>query len=815
MYEANQAVPMVSGRSRRDRPAEAAPWSSTCGARRRLCIFLIAAVSTFATTTATAEDRIERNTATTHWAYAAPQRPQLPRVKNKAWIQQPLDAFILARLEDAGLAPSPQADRVALLRRVYLDLIGLPPRPADVDAFLASDDPNAYEHIVESLLASPQYGENWARHWLDLARYADSNGYQRDGHRQVWAYRDWVVEALNADMPFDRFTVEQIAGDLLPSPTLAQRIATGFHRGTTVNVEAGVDQEEDRVNAVIDRVNTTATVWLATTLACAQCHEHKYDPFSQEDYYQLFAFFNSTKIETVAEERARRQFVGPSLELPEPAERRSRRRDLQKRRERAERELAALKKTVEADASQLLTRFDQDPAALTDVTPALRELLTASRTNRGNSEELRPEDRAKTLKSVEQHLLSQDGRHKEIAASLERCQESLALLEPFSTLVMMERDEPRPTHVFKRGNFLNPGKQVERGVPRVFHSMQPEAPKNRLGLARWLVSRENPLVARAAVNRWWNEFFGRGIAPRLEDFGSQSEPPSHPQLLDWLATEFVDHGWSMKHMHRILVTSATYRQDSRIPRAAAWSAAQKADPENTLYWRGPRLRLEAEKIRDYALAVSGLLAPTMGGPPVRPPQPDGVWNVIGQVDNTYRTSTGRDRYRRSLYTVWRRSSPYPSFVNFDAPDRASCTPSRSRTNTPLQALTLLNDPVYVEVALELAVQCATAVASASPTAVATSSSQDRIREVAADTFRRCVMRAPTADELQLLSRVYTEERARFAADPGAARALVGAQIDDSDQPLRFENDPGFESDIAAWFFVTNALLNLDEVITKS
>ncbi len=706
-----------------------------------------------------------------HWAYVRPVRPELPKVSDPTWPRNAIDAFILAGLDKEGLPPSPEADRARLLRRVSLDLIGLPPTVTEVDAFVNDPRPDAYERVVERLLMSPHYGERWARHWLDLARYADSNGFQRDGFRDVWAYRDWVVAAFNRDMPFDQFTVEQLAGDLLPGTTLEQRIATGFHRCTTVNVEGGVDLEEVRVQTVFDRVNTTATVWLGTTMVCAQCHDHKYDPFGQRDYYRLFAYFNNTAVESVSGQGGNREFIGPKLTLPLPPEKESRRQTLQARRDALQKEMDKAIAALPPERARWEQEQRADRTKQDKLPPEVRKVLAIAEGKRNPKQQqivvayhagLRPE-----ISPLKQRLAELD--------------EQLAPLQPVTTLVMVELPAPRPTHILKRGNFLEKSKRVEPGVPDVLHPLPKDSPPNRLGLARWLIDPANPLVARVAVNRWWAELFGRGLVASAEDFGTQATPPSHPELLDWLATEFVRRGWSMKAMHRLLVTSATYRQASRIS-----SELLRRDPQNRLYARGPR-------VRDNALAVSGLLSHTLGGPPLRPPQPAGIWNVTGVVDNTYRPSQGADRYRRGLYTVWRRSSPYPSFVAFDAPDRASCVVQRPRTNTPLQALTLLNDPAYLEAALALADRI-----------LAECPAQD-VRQRLTYAFRLCLARQPTEQESGILEGVYRRALARFAADPDAARMVTDGRPAPAGVDVRQR---------AAWFHVATVLLNLDETITK-
>jgi hypothetical protein len=724
-----------------------------------------------------------------HWAYVKPVRPPLPAVKKQGWAKNPIDHFILARLEKEQLTPAPPAERERLIRRVFLDLIGLPPSIAQVDAFVKDTRPDAYERVVDELLASPHYGERWARPWLDLARYADSNGFQRDGFRTVWPYRDWVVAAFNRDMPFDQFTVAQIAGDLLPDATVEQKIATGFNRCTTVNVEAGTDREENRVNAVLDRVNTTATVWLGTSMACAQCHNHKYDPFSQTDYYRMFAYFNSTLQETAEGNQAAREFTGPRMTLPMPPADQTRRQEVQAQRE-----------PVAATLKEELAKAAPQQAAWEKQTLASKEQLQKLPAEVRKLMNLAPAKRnKKQAQDVSDYFADQQPGLKKLRAALAALDEQLKALEPPTTLVMVELDKPRPTHVFKRGNFLDRGQPVQPGTPAALHALPPGAAANRLALARWLVADDNPLVARVAVNRWWAEFFGHGLVGTPEDFGSQGDPPTHPELLDWLATEFMSptegggqrQRWSMKHVHRLIVTSATYRQSARLPAELA-----RRDPDNKLYARGPRFRLDAEMIRDNALAVSGLLSAKLGGPPVMPPQPAGIWTVTGVVDNTYRTSQGEDRYRRGLYTIWRRSSPYPSFVAFDAPDRAACVVQRPRTNTPLQALTLLNDPVYVEATVALAKRMANRPVSEGKPAVA---------ERVGYGFRLCLARHPSARETELLGALYERALTKYRADPAAARAVL-------QQPAG-----GAELDVAqwaAWFQVATVLLNLDETITK-
>jgi hypothetical protein len=618
-----------------------------------------------------------------HWAYVKPARPPLPGARVPNFI----DAFVLARLEKEGLRPSPEASKETLIRRVSLDLTGLPPSLEEIDAFAADASSSAYERLVDRLLASPHYGERWARPWLDLARYADTNGFNFDNRRSMWMWRDWVIRALNDDMPFDRFTIEQIAGDLLPGATHDQKVATGFHRNTMTNEEGGVDKEEARWETLVDRVNTTATVWLGTTFACAQCHNHKYDPISQRDFYRLLAFFETSE--------------EPALETPTPQQ--------EARRKALRDEIAKLQKEAGKPAK----------------------------------------DRVAQLQ-------------KEIKA-----------LDIPSTLVMRERtsSEPPSTFVRIRGSFDRKAEKVIAGVPASLHPMRPGEPLNRLGLARWLVDRENPLVARVTVNRLWDQLFGRPLLETPEDFGSQSETPVHRELLDALAVEFMERGWSQKALLRLVVTSSTYRQSSR-----ASPALLERDPLNRLLSRGPRFRLEAEAIRDVTLAASGLLSRKIGGPSVFPLQADASGVIaINKVETTWVPSPGEDRYRRGLYTHWRRTAPFAAFAAFDAPSRECCTVKRPRTNTPLQALSGLNDPASFDAARGLARRVIKEVPG-----------DDRARAERA--FRLCVARRPDPEELERLLAAVRADRAHFAAAP----------------------DP----ELSAWTMVANVLLNLDETLTK-
>jgi hypothetical protein len=725
-----------------------------------------------------------------HWAYVKPVRAPLPAVAGSSWVRNPIDAFVLARLEKEGLAPSPPVDRARLIRRVYLDLIGLPPSVEQVDAFVSDPRPDAYERVVDELLASKHYGQRWARQWLDLARYADTNGYQADQYRDVWPYRDWVIRAMNDGMPFDQFTIEQIAGDLLPGATVDQKVATGFHRLTTCNVEAGVDPEENRVNQLIDRVNTTGTVWLGSTIECAQCHNHKYDPFTQQDYYRLFAYFNNTPLE-VEGNGIQFEFVGPKMPLPLAADKEVRLEQLQSQLDELRQQLDAA--TAAAKTNQ--AEWEQT-AGTTTLPDAIAKILAVPADKRNDKQQ----------KQLSDYYLDSQPSVKKLRDEIAAAQKQIDAIQPLTTLVMVEMNEPRMNNIFKRGNFLDKGQPVQPGTPKVLHRLPADAPTNRLTLAQWLVSPDNPLTARVAVNRWWAEIFGQGIVATIEDFGTQGEPPTHRELLDWLAVEFMEGSslvgssvaespsrsdgqqWSMKHVHKLMVMSSTYQQSSRVT-----PQLHRRDPYNKLYARGPRFRLPAETVRDNALAISGLLSDKMDGPPVFPPQPDGIWRHVGRNEPKYATSQGPDRFRRGIYVFWRRSAPYASFVNFDAPDRASCVAARSRTNTPLQALTLLNDPAYIEMAVALA------------TRIAADHKQMTDEEKVAYGFRLCVAREPNEAELNHLMEVYRRELARFESNASAAEAIVGKQ---SKAP---DDSPG---ELAAWFYVANILLNLDETITK-
>lgn len=1026
-----------------------------------------------------------------HWAYEKPRRPAVPTVKDPSWVLNPIDAFIHSRLEREGLKPGGEADAAALIRRASLDLTGLPPSIEEVDRFLGDKEPGAYGRLVGRLLESPSYGEHWARLWLDQARYADSSGYADDPGRTIWAYRDYVIRAINSNKPFDQFTLEQIAGDLLPDPSDDQLTATAFHRNTMTNNEGGTSDEEFRNVAVVDRVNTTLAVWMGTTMACAQCHDHKYDPISQEDYFNVFAILNNTadadrpdespvaslftqeqknrrkalqeeiaqlqkvvrtstpelaraqaawesqflkepawqvlkdlsakseagamistnadgtvsfdrggktdtytlssrsatngqltalRIEALPDERppgrgaghaggnfvlsgVRAEFVGPEqgnvsgrflrVELPgkdrflslaevqvfsggtniaTQGEARQSSTDFEGAASRAidgntDGDYAKSKSTTHTalsadpwweldlkspqtvDRLRIWNRTDgagerlkdfvvvlldserkpvwrrtvaavpspsaefrpsltrQIPLAEAYASHGQKEFNVASLTGGGDAasrgwaiaprfgephsltliptgpialsqgsnlvvslEQLSRHEHATMARvrlsvstdpvaaefvrtpasvlavlrspvesrtdagkqEVERHYLSVApglAGERDRLASLTREMEGI---RPYTSVPVMKElagDQRRKTHVQRRGNFMDLGKEVTGGLPATFHPAPAGSPPaSRLTLARWLVDTNNPLTARVVVNRYWETLFGIGIVRTSEEFGAQGEPPSHPELLDWLAVEFMDSGWDVKHLLKLMVTSATYRQSSKVsPELTA------RDPDNRLLARGPRFRLPAETIRDQALAVGGLLSRKLNGPPVKPPQPKLGLSAAFGSGTDWETSMGEDRYRRALYTTWRRSNPYPSMATFDAPSREVCTVRRDRSNTPLQALVTLNDPVYVEASQALARRMA--VAGRTP------------GEKARHGFRLCLAREPAGDELSALLKLYAKTYERFVGDRARSKSMAT-------EPLGPASGDAEVAELAAWTVVGNVLLNLDETLMK-
>lgn len=683
---------------------------------------------------------------TTHWSFQPIVRSPLPPVKNRDWVRNAIDAFVLAKLEKQNIAPSPEADRATLIRRLSLDLRGIQPTIPEVDAFVTDTRGDAYEQLVDRLLASPRYGERWGRHWLDQARYADSDGYTNDVPRVIWRYRDWVIDAVNRDQPFDQFVVDQVAGDMLPGATTQQIVATGFHRNTQRNREGGSDFEQYRVEAVIDRVSTTGVVFLGLTLGCARCHSHKYDPVSQQEFYQIFAFLNNQ------DEPTQTVTLDGIDTAPLAA--------ASKERAEAEKALREFDAKLPEDIKKLLAIAEKKRTAVQNemLTMKLEELKTPRKPLA---------DRVSLSKKQEQGLLKQTTT---------------------TTLVMRERSQPRESYIHIRGDFLRKGKVVQPSVPAALPAL-PADVKNpsRLNFARWLVSPDHPLTPRVTVNRFWQYFFGRGIVETENDFGKQGTPPSHPQLLDWLAGELVDGGWSLKAIHRTIVTSATYRQSSHVR-----ADLHDVDPNNRLLARQNRVRLEAESIRDTALAAAGLLSGKMKGPSVYPPQPDGVMKMTRNPNRKWNVSTGEDRYRRGMYTYFWRSTPHPFLKLFNAPEsNATCT-RRDRSNTPLQALTLLNDEAFIEAAQVLAVR----VLREAPSA-------DRYKQLEF-AFRQVLSRRPSAEEKAALRQLLDTE---MTDSPEAEKAHRFAPTDSLPEEID-------DNTLAAWTSVARALLNLDEFITR-
>jgi cytochrome c553 len=702
-----------------------------------------------------------------HWAFVAPQRPTVPRVNTPGWTHHAIDHFVLARLEAEGLQPAPEADCYALARRVSIDLTGLPPSLADVDRFIDDKSPDAYAQYVERVLASPAFGERWAQVWLDLARYADSNGYANDNQRIIWKYRDWVIQAINQNMPFDRFTIEQLAGDLLPSPSMDQLVATGFHRNTLTNDEGGTDREEFRAAAVVDRVNTTMQVWMGLTAACAQCHDHKYDPLTQEEYFRLYAIFNQTE-DNDRSDNSPLVMVAPPAVIQRKAELDAKLADLDKQLNRSSKEL---------DDAQAQWEKDVQP----DKLPAkVKQILTVEAAKRT----------APQKKELTQYFRSVAPELKQTRDEIASSKKELAGQRIVTTPVMRElpAGKERVTKIHVRGNFLNLGKVVSPGTPAVFPPLPPGA-SARLALAKWLVDPANPLTARVTVNRFWEQIFGVGFVESPEDWGIRSKVPANPDLLDWLATELIAQKWDVKRMLKMMVTSAVYRQSSKVT-----PELHERDPENRLLARGPRFRSSAEVIRDQALFVSGLLTPQLYGAPVRPPRPKMKLNAAFGGATDWDDSTGADKYRRGLYTTWRRTSPYPSMTTFDAPSRNVCTVNRPRTNTPLQALVTLNDPVYVEAAQALARRV---VKEGGLTTA----------DKATYAFRLCLTRPPREAELKRLMDLFDKARAQYAASPKDALQMATVPLG----PLP-EGMDGV--DLAAWTVVSNVLVNLDEMFLK-
>ncbi|PWJ56626.1 cytochrome c [Dyadobacter jejuensis] len=792
-----------------------------------------------------------------HWAYKKVDRPELPSLRNlsnlfglldlntSSWPQNAIDYFVLDRLRKEGLSPSEKADKATLIRRVSLDLTGLPPTPQQVADFVADDSDDAYERLVDGLLAAPSFGERWAAMWMDLARYADTKGYEKDGPRNIWRYRDYVVKAFNADKPFDTFTIEQLAGDLLPAesanlPSRENLVATGFHRNTMNNDEGGTVDEEFRVAAQIDRVNTTWEVWTGTTFACVQCHSHPYDPISHEEYYKYMAFFNNTRDEDVPTESPALR-IYPSDDSLRVQEVLSwiEGHDAGVKKEFAEFLYVMEPKVNSHDFDSLVnaTMIDgkylglkqSSSARLKRVTLTGKTslMLSVSTGAEGPTLQVRTgavdgpvRAQVRLTKPCRDSVLilpmsPQDGKHdlyftmtspktpdRWVQIKWVSFQQPLPgaqepgyeqVLRQYVSLVAKRVEEmpilwdgkgdlARKTHVFERGNWLVKGPEVQPGVPGLFPDLPAEAPKNRLGMAQWLVSRNHPLTARVIVNRFWEQIFGYGIVETVEDFGSQGSPPTHQQLLDWLAVSFMeDDGWSVKTLLKRIVLSATYQQSSQTNQEQL-----EKDPYN--YWlsRGPRVRLSAEQVRDQALAISGLLSKKMYGPSVMPPQPDGIWQSPYSGER-WLLSEGEDRYRRALYTYWKRTSPYPSMTTFDAPSREFCQSRRIRTNTPLQALVTLNDPVYMEASERLA----TLMNQKGKTP----------REQLKEGYQLLTFQPIEEQSLKVLEKVYHQALTAYRKNPAEVDSILvyGATK---------------TPELAALSVSANVMLNLDTVVTK-
>ena len=693
-----------------------------------------------------------------HWSFQPIIQPQVPEGVSA------IDYFVRKRLEQEGLKPSPEAARERQLRRVTFDLTGLPPTIEELDAYLADDSPDAFEKVVDRLLESPHYGERMAWDWLDAARYADSNGFQGDRERTMWPWRDWVIRAFNNDMPYDQFTVWQLAGDLLPKATVEQRLATGFNRNHMINGEGGRIAEENRVEYVFDQMKTMGTVWLNLTLQCYHYHDHKFDPIKRREYYELFAFFNQTPVTGGGGDPQ----MPPNLAFGSPQQEAERER-LQRETDNAR----VLVETAEKDLTAQLSQPEQDEAA-----KKLRDILAKPVLNRSNDEfaalekfgdEQAPEY-AKLVRSFRAKRKQRDDQFR----SLPR------------VMVMQDMDKRRKTFMLTKGLYNQPTEEVTAGTPAIFPPLPSDMPKNRLALAKWLVAPANPLTARVTVNRYWQMFFGTGLVKTTDDFGAQGERPSHPELLDWLAAEFMRTGWDVKQLHKTIVMSATYRQTAKASREAI-----ARDPENRLLSRGPRFRMPSWMLRDHALAASGLLVAKLGGPPVNPYQPQGVWAEATFGKKKYSPGQGEDIYRRSLYTFWRRIVGPTMF--FDESKRQTCEVRPGRTNTPLHALTTMNDITYIEAARALA-QRVLKVFDQDPICIETA-------------FRLATSRKPTDAERNILLGRLDQLKAQYSAAPEEAQRLLAVGESPRDEDLDAVEH-------AAYTGLCSLILNLDEALTK-
>jgi cytochrome c553 len=732
----------------------------------------------------------EGATYQTHWAFVAPVQnnppvSDTPSLQN--WPKNPIDSFILAQLEEVDLTPSPEADRETLIRRLYADLIGLPPSPENIDEFLTNRSPDAYEQLVDQLLANQHYGERMAIAWLDTARFADSNGFQQDGDTWQWIWRDWVIDALNKDMPFDQFSIEQLAGDLLPDATQQQQIATAFNRNHLLNGEGGAIAEEQRFNNLFDRVDTTSTTWLGLTMACAQCHDHKYDSLTQVDYYRLLHVFNQVaETGRPGRQSSRIRVATPFLEVATAGQKEELARLKQNMKELEKKAKPSMDAAYAAWKTGLFA--DGQAADGEDLPRSLTPLLRKSEDARSDAEKkkiekgLRQFFMSKVRQSVMKDVL--------IVAEYEKAKQAHDAFsgDEIPRIMVMSDDKPRETRVLDRGAYLSPRGDALAFLPPANLLPLPDAfPKNRLGLAKWLFLPNHPLTARVQVNRMWQRFFGTGLVKTTEDMGVQSEYPRHLALLDWLAIAFQKRGWSQKSMHKLLVMSATYRQASKIK-----PDHLEKDPENRLHGRASRFRMPAMILRDWALACSGLLNENIGGPPVYPYQPDQIWESLAitkERDFTYPQSTGTDLYRRSIYTFWRRTVAPANM--FDSANRRTCTVRVNQTCTPLHALTTLNDPTWVEAAHSLAKRCMT--------------NRNTLDEQIIFAFRTVVSRLPTSAERAVLADMYAHQHSHTTVE--SAHAFLGSNTrlpDASYDPVK----------LTALGNVCLAILNLDEALNR-
>jgi hypothetical protein len=707
-----------------------------------------------------------------HWAYLKPVRPPLPAVDEPGFVRTPVDRFILARLREENLPHAPEADRVTLVRRLYFDLLGLPPTPAEVAAFVNDSDPNAYEQLVDRLLASPHYGERLALYWLDLVRYADSIGYHSDNPMNVSPFRDYVIHAFNTNKPFDQFTVEQLAGDLLPSATVEQQVASGYNRLLQTTEEGGAQAKEYEAKYAADRVRNVSSVWLGSTMGCCQCHDHKFDPFTTREFYSLASFFADVKEGAVG----RRE---PGIPVPS-GEQTAELRKLDEEMAPLHKVLATPMPQLDAGAARweaalLLAELRKLPRPLVDAL-----LLEPAKRTPQQKQEVAAHYRtlAPELKTTRDQLAALQKQKDALDKAIPRC--LIAVSGP-----------PRVVHVLPRGNWLDEsGDAMSPATPQALPPLGVAGRRaTRLDLARWLVSRDNPLTARVVVNRLWKLFYGQGLSKSLEDLGSQGEAPTHPELLDYLAVEFVDSGWDVKHLVKLLVLSGSYRQSSRPT-----EEQKERDPYNRLLARQARFRLDAELVRDNALAVSGLLVEKVGGPSVKPYQPAGYWSALNFPPREWPNDKGAGLYRRGLYTHWQRTFLQPSLLAFDAPSREECCVERPRSNIPQQALVLLNDPTYVEAARVFAERIVKEGGS---------SIDARLRWA----FACALSRQPRDEELKVLAGLYAKHAPEYAHDREAARKLLST----GDHPLPKDVDV---AELAAWTSVARAILNLHETITR-